>query len=74
MSKSLLAFKTWSNSVVADDMHQVSLDGTILKLTRANDPEGTVLAELDMAEPVEDAPEAASAKKAPESSPKDSKK
>ena len=71
MGKSLLAFKAWGNSVVADDLHVVSLDGTILKLTRSNAPD-VVLAELDMADPPpEEDPAVTAAKK---ESPKDVKK
>lgn len=35
----LLELKTWLNSVVADDLHRVILEGTTLKMVSANKPD-----------------------------------
>ena len=35
----LLELKAWLNSVVADDLHRVVLEGTTLKLVTANKPD-----------------------------------
>jgi len=35
----LLELKAWLNSVVADDLHRVILEGTTLKLVTANKPD-----------------------------------
>lgn len=67
---SLLALKAFLNSVVADDLHVVTIDGSAITISRSNNAE--VLGTYELKEPaVPEADEAS--KKAPEPK-KDEKK